>query len=80
MAMAAIPYEIQVFAIALVASLAIGLPVRIAGWRATVLAVRGFWRLTRRYRIWIFLIAIIGMLAGLWTFDSIRGLVFGWWN
>ncbi|MGP1275765.1 MAG: hypothetical protein ACQRW7_10130 [Caulobacterales bacterium] len=78
--MAALPYEVQLFAITLVASLVIGLPVRIAGWRASVLAVQTVWRLTRRYRFWIFLIAIIGMLAGLWTFDSIRGLVFGWWS
>lgn len=78
--MAEIPYEIQVFAVALVASLVIGLPVRIAGWRASVMAVRGFWRLTRRYRIWILLIALAGMIAGLWSFESIRGLVFGWWS
>ncbi|MGY6661199.1 MAG: hypothetical protein ACXIVO_02665 [Glycocaulis sp.] len=78
--MAAIPYEVQIFAVALVTSLVIGLPVRIAGWRASVIAVRGVWRLTRRYRIWIFLIALAGMLAGLWSFESIRGLVFGWWN
>lgn len=78
--MAEIPYEIQVFAVALVASLVIGLPVRIAGWRASVIAVRGFWRLTRRYRIWILLIALAGMIAGLWSFESIRGLVFGWWS
>jgi hypothetical protein len=78
--MAEIPYEIQIFAVALVASLVIGLPVRIAGWRASVIAVRGFWRLTRRYRIWILLIALAGMIAGLWNFESIRGLVFGWWS
>ena len=78
--MAAIPYEVQIFAVALLTSLVIGLPVRIAGWRASVIAVRGVWRLTRRYRIWIFLIALAGMLAGLWSFESIRGLVFGWWN
>ncbi|GGG89559.1 hypothetical protein GCM10007420_00730 [Glycocaulis albus] len=78
--MAEIPYEIQIFAVALVASLVIGLPVRIAGWRASVMAVRGFWRLTRRYRIWILLIALAGMIAGLWSFESIRGLVFGWWS
>jgi hypothetical protein len=78
--MTALPPELQVFAIALVTSLVIGLPVRIAGWRASVIAVRGFWRLTRRYRIWIFLIALVGMLAGLWSFESIRGLVFGWWD
>lgn len=78
--MAEIPYEIQIFAVALVASLVIGLPVRIAGWRASVIAVRGFWRLTRRYRIWILLIALAGMIAGLWSFESIRGLVFGWWS
>lgn len=78
--MAEIPNEIQIFAVALVASLVIGLPVRIAGWRASVLAVRGVWRLTRRYRMWIFLIAIIGMLAGAWSFESVRGIVFGWWN
>jgi len=45
-----------------------------------VMAVRGFWRLTRRYRIWILLIALAGMIAGLWSFESIRGLVFGWWS
>lgn len=78
--MAALPPELQVFAIALAASLLIGLPVRIAGWRASVMAVSAAWRVTRRYRLWIFLIAIIGMLAGAWSFESIRGIVFGWWS
>lgn len=78
--MAALPPELQVFAIALAASLLIGLPVRIAGWRASVMAVSTVWRVTRRYRVWIFLIAIIGMLAGAWSFESIRGIVFGWWS
>ncbi|MCH8520993.1 hypothetical protein [Glycocaulis sp.] len=78
--MAALPPELQVFAIALAASLIIGLPVRIVGWRASVIAARGVWRLTRRYRIWIMLIALIGVLAGAWSFDSVRSLVFGWFG
>ncbi len=78
--MAALPPELQVFAIALAASLIIGLPVRIVGWRASVIAVRGTWRLSRRYRFWIILIALIGVLAGAWSFESIRGLVFGWFS
>ncbi|MFN3835363.1 MAG: hypothetical protein ACK4NO_05635 [Glycocaulis sp.] len=76
--MAALPPELQLFAIALAASLVIGLPVRIVGWRASVLAVSAVWRLTRRYRFWILLIALAGVLAGAWSFESVRGLVFGW--
>lgn len=75
--MITLPAEVQLIAIALAASLAVGLPVRLAGWRATLTAVGLAARFGRQYRFWIAAIALIGAAAGLWSFEAARSALFG---
>ena len=58
-------------------ALALGLPLRLYGWRATWGAVMVVWRTLRGYRWWILLILLIGALFGLWRFEDVRALIFG---
>ena len=70
------PY-VQLLAITLAASLLIGLPVRVFGASATLHAVSLGFQMIRRRKFMILLIALVGALAGLWSFESVRELVFG---
>lgn len=72
--MAAWPVELQVFIVALAASLVVGVPVRIVGWRATANAVGFVWRLTRRRRLLILALALLGAAFGLWRFADLGAL------
>lgn len=74
--MTGLPEEIQIAAIALAASLAIGLPVRIVGWRATLAALRIGLGWANRHRFTVLVVALLGALAGLWSFEQVRDLVF----
>lgn len=56
-------------------SLAIGVPVRVVGWRATLSGVQAGWRAIRRRRFLILFILLIGALAGAWSFQSVRELL-----
>lgn len=74
--LAAYPAELVMVALALTASLAIGVPVRIAGWRATLAGFNLMRRGVRAHRWKILLVLVLGAMAGLWSFDSIRDLAF----
>ena len=63
--------------ISALSALALGLPLRLYGWRATWGAVMVVWRTLRGYRWWILLILLIGALFGLWRFEDVRALIFG---
>ena len=58
-------------------ALALGLPLRVYGWKATWGAVVLIWRTLRGYRWWILLILLAGAVFGLWRFEDVRALVFG---
>lgn len=74
--MTGLPVEIQIAAIALAASLALGLPVRIVGWRATLAGIRIGLGWANRHRFTVLILALIGAMAGLWSFEQVRDLVF----
>jgi hypothetical protein len=74
--LAAYPAELVMVALALTASLAIGVPVRIVGWRATLAGFNLMRRGVRAHRWKILLVLILGAMAGLWSFESIRDLAF----
>ena len=61
----------------LLGAVALGLPLRLYGWKATWGAAVLVWRTLRGYRWWILLILILGALFGLWRFDDVRELIFG---
>mgnify|MGYP006280379637 FL=1 len=61
----------------LMVSLAIGVPVRVVGWRATLAGVQASWAAIRRRRFLILFILVIGAFAGLWSFESVRELLGG---
>lgn len=67
----------QLLAITLAASLLIGLPVRVFGASATLQGISLGFRFIRRRRLMILFVGLIGALAGLWSFESIREIIFG---
>ena len=70
--------ELAVIAgLSIAGALALGVPLRLFGWRATWNGVRAGLGWVRRHRWWALLILIVGAVAGLWTFDDARALVFG---
>ena len=58
-------------------ALALGLPLRLYGWKATWGPIGLVWRTLRGYRVWILLILLAGAAFGLWRFDDERALSFG---
>ncbi|MCR9129131.1 MAG: hypothetical protein NXI12_06390 [Alphaproteobacteria bacterium] len=58
-------------------ALALGVPLRLFGWRATWGAVLLVWRTLRGYRWWILLILLAGAAFGLWRLEDVRELIFG---
>lgn len=74
--MTGLPEEVQIAAIALAASLAIGLPVRIAGWRAALAGLRIGFGWARRHKVMLFLAGSLGAIAGLWSFEQVRSVIF----
>ncbi|OAB60455.1 hypothetical protein AY599_28720 [Leptolyngbya valderiana BDU 20041] len=58
-------------------ALALGVPLRVFGWRATWTGVRAGLGWIRRHRWWALLTLLAGAVAGLWTFDDARALLFG---
>lgn len=76
--MTSLPAEVLVVAVALAASLALGVPVRLVGLRATLRGIGYGLGYARRHKFALLLLAVIGAGAGLWTFDNVRELVFGW--
>ncbi|MFW5661578.1 MAG: hypothetical protein ACOC05_09345 [Oceanicaulis sp.] len=63
--------------LAFAGSLALGVPLRLFGWKVVWGSGRNALGWIRRHRFLALLVLVIGALAGLWTFDSIRDLVFG---
>lgn len=60
-----------------VGSLALGVPLRLFGWRAVLTGVRTGLTVIRGHRWKFLLVLLIGAAAGLWSFDTVRELVFG---
>ncbi|XBQ17607.1 MAG: hypothetical protein ABL308_06920 [Oceanicaulis sp.] len=58
-------------------SLALGVPLRLFGWRVVWGSVRAALGWIRRHRLLALLVLVVGAIAGLWTFESIRELAFG---
>lgn len=58
-------------------SLALGVPLRLFGWRAVLAGVRTGLAFIRSHRWKLLLILLIGAAAGLWNFDTVRELAFG---
>lgn len=63
--------------LSLLGALALGVPLRLFGWRAVWGGFRAFLGFLRRHRWRALLILLIGAIAGLWSFDSARELLFG---
>ncbi|MFW5661702.1 MAG: hypothetical protein ACOC05_09995 [Oceanicaulis sp.] len=63
--------------LSLAGAIALGLPIRLFGWRPVWDAFRAVLRFARRHRWTALLILLVGAIAGLWTFDSVRSLLFG---
>lgn len=76
--METLPAGVLAAAIALAASLALGIPVRLVGLRATLRGIGHGLGYARRHKFMILLLAVIGAAAGLWTFENARQLAFGW--
>ena len=74
--LAAYPAELVMVALALTASLALGIPVRVVGWRATLAGIQLMWRGVRGHRWKILAVLILGAMAGLWSFETIRDVAF----
>lgn len=69
--------ELQIVALALAASLAVGLPVRVLGAGTTVNLVIGLSRFVRHRRLALGALALAGGLGGAWSLESVRDLVTG---
>jgi len=63
--------------LSLLGALALGVPLRLFGWRAVWEGFRATLRFLRRHRWRALLILLVGAIAGLWTFDAVRQLLFG---
>ncbi len=63
----------------LLGAVALGLPLRLFGWKATWGAVMTAWRFTRGHRWKILLVLLIGAAFGLWSLETVRDLFFGFW-
>ena len=63
----------------LLGAVALGLPLRLFGWKATWSAVMAAWRVTRGHRWKILLVLLIGAALGLWSLETVRDVVFGLW-
>lgn len=75
--MNALAPEMQIVALALAASLAVGLPVRLLGAGTTVSLVVFAARFARHHKFALLAFAAAGSLAGLWSFESVRELIAG---
>lgn len=69
--------ELQIAALALAASLAVGLPVRVLGAGTTVGLLVTAGRVLRRRRLALAGLAIAGGLGGAWSLDAVRELATG---
>lgn len=74
--MTALAPELQIAALALAASLAAGLPVRVLGIGPTVSLLITAGRVLRRHRLALAGLAVAGGLGGAWSLDSVRALAF----
>ena len=63
--------------LSIVGAMALGIPLRVFGWRATWNGFRAVLRWIRRHRWWALLTLIVGAVAGLWTFEDARAVLFG---
>jgi hypothetical protein len=64
----------------LLAAVAIGLPIRLFGWKVVWGGVLSAWRFTRGHRWKILLVLLIGAAFGLWSLGTVQELFFGLWR
>jgi hypothetical protein len=64
----------------LLGAVALGLPLRLFGWKVVWGSVVAAWRFTRGHRLKILVILLIGAALGLWSFEAVRELIFGLWT
>ncbi|TGY88966.1 hypothetical protein E5163_07475 [Marinicauda algicola] len=74
--MSALPESAQIVILALAASLALGLPVRLVGLTATFRGIGIALGWARRRKFTVLAIGLAGAAAGLWSFEEVRDLVF----
>lgn len=74
--METLPPEVQTFAIALAASLALGVPVRLFGARATFAGLRATARFFGRRKRLATGVVLLGAAGGLWSMQAVRDLVY----
>ena len=66
--------------LSMLGAFALGMPLRLFGWRATWGGVMTAWRFTRGHRWKILLALLIGAALGLWSLETVRELFFGLWR
>lgn len=66
--------------LSLVGAIALGLPLRLLGWRATWAAVVAGWRFLRSHRWKILLVFLVGAALGLWSLGLVQEIAFGLWR
>lgn len=62
--------------LSLVAALGLGVPLRLFGWRGVWNGALAGLAFLRRYRWRLLSLLVAGAIAGLWTFEDVRSLVF----
>ena len=63
----------------IIGALALGLPLRLFGWKVVWASVLAAWRFARGHRWKILLVLLIGAAFGLWSFETVRDMIFGLW-
>lgn len=65
--------------LSLLGAIALGLPLRLFGWKVVWGSVVAAWRFTRGHRWKILIILLIGAAFGLWSLETVRDLFLGLW-
>lgn len=64
----------------IIGALALGLPLRLFGWRVVWASFLAALRFARGHRWKILLVLLIGAAFGLWSFETVREMIFGLWT
>ncbi len=65
--------------LSLLGAVALGVPLRLFGWKVVWGSVVAAWRFTRGHRLKILIILLIGAAFGLWSLETLRDLFLGLW-
>ena len=65
--------------LSLLGAVALGLPLRLFGWKVVWGSAVTAWRFTRGHRWKILIILLIGAAFGLWSLETVRDLFLGLW-